>query len=53
MKKNIGFFEIYDVSAWTRREGVEPVRTSERKINFLRFCADVFYGQPLMINFNF
>jgi len=25
--KNIGFFEIYGVSARTRGEGVEPVRT--------------------------
>jgi len=25
--KNIGFFEIYGVSARTRKEGVEPVRT--------------------------
>jgi len=25
--KNFGFFEIYGVSAWTRGEGVKPVRT--------------------------
>jgi len=25
--KNFGFFEIYGVSAWKRREVVEPVRT--------------------------
>jgi len=30
------------------REGVEPVRTRGEMVNFLRFCADVFYGQALM-----
>jgi len=40
-KKNFGFFEIYGVSAPTKGEGV----------NFLQFCADVFYGWPL-IDFN-
>jgi len=49
--KNLGFFEIYGMFAWTRGEGVEPVRTfcgqGGRRVNFLRFCAD-FYGRPLM-----
>jgi len=44
--KNLGFFKIYGVSA--RGSGVEPVRTKgEGKVNFSRFCADVFYGRPL------
>jgi len=52
--KNIGFFEIYGVSARTRGWGVEPVRTffgqggRRSNVNFLRFCADVLYGRPLM-----
>jgi len=41
--KILWFFEIYDVSARTRGEG----------INFLRFCADIFYGRPLTERFNF
>jgi len=43
--KNFGFFEIYNVCAWTR--GVEPVRTfcgQGGGVNFSQFCADVFYG---------
>jgi len=44
--KIFGFFEIYSVSARTRRVGVEPVRTfcrqGGRGLNFSRFCVDVF-----------
>jgi len=36
--KNFEMFEIYGVSAQTMGEGV----------NFLRFCADVCYGRPLV-----
>jgi len=46
--KNLGFFEVYDVSARTRE--VELVRTfcgMEKGVNFLRFYADVFYGRLL------
>jgi len=46
---NFGFFEIYDVSIRTRREGVESVRT-KKGVNFSRFCAgdgDVFMDGPL------
>jgi len=46
--KNFGFFEIYGVS--TRKGRVEPVRTfcgHRKRVSFLRFCADVFYGRPL------
>jgi len=51
--KNFGFFEIHGLSERTRRREVEPVRTFCRqgwgwRVNFLRFCADVFYGRPLM-----
>jgi len=44
--KNIGFFEIYGVSARTRE--VKPVQTfcGQREVNFSRFCADVLYGGP-------
>jgi len=48
--KNFGFFEIYGVFARTR--GVEPVQTfcgQGGGVDFSRFCADVFYGQPLTI----
>jgi len=48
-RKNIGFVEIYGVSA--RDKGVEPVLTfcvqGGGRGNFSRFCVDVFYGQPL------
>jgi len=44
--KNFGIFEIYGVSARTREEGVEAVRTrGVGGVNFSRFCADVFYEQ--------
>jgi len=50
---NLGFFEIYDVSAQTRGEGVKPVRSFFGQggggVNFSRFCADVFYGRSLNI----
>jgi len=38
--KNFGFFEIYDVSARTRGEGIQ----------FFAIFADVFYGRPLTRN---
>jgi len=38
--KKLGIFEIYDVSERTR---------GGRGVNFLRFCAGVFYGRPLTI----
>jgi len=51
--KKFGFLEILGVSARTRGEEVEPVRTfceqGRRGVDFSRFCADVFYGQPLII----
>jgi len=50
--KHSVFFEIYGVSARTGGKGVEPVRTfcgqGGRGINFSRFCANVFYGWPLI-----
>jgi len=49
--KNFEFFEIYGVSARTKKEVVEPVWTFCRQggggVKFLRFCADVFYGLSL------
>jgi len=49
--KSIRFFEFYGVSA--RTKGVEPERTffgqGRRGVNLSRFCADVFYGRPLII----
>jgi len=49
MLKNIGFFEIYSVSAVTDKgEDIEPVRTrGGGRVNFSRFCSDVLYGRPL------
>jgi len=44
--KNCGFFGIYGELA--RTKGVEPVTTfCKQEVNFLRFCADVFYGRSL------
>jgi len=42
-----GFFEVYGVSARTRR--IEPVRTfyGQGGVKLSRFCADVLYGRPL------
>jgi len=49
------FFEIYGVSAWTRQEGLSQCgHFSDKKWGriqiFLRFCADVFYGRPLIVH---
>jgi len=47
--ENFGFFKIYGESSRTGR-GFEPVRTFFGQgggVNFLGFCADVFYGRPL------
>jgi len=52
--KNFGYFEIYGVSAPTRR-GFEPLRTfckQEGGINFSRFCADALYGRSLTDKIN-
>jgi len=35
-------------SVRTRGKGVESVRTREKGVNFLRYCADVFYGRTLI-----
>jgi len=50
--KNFGYFEIYCVSALTM--GVERLSQSEhfsekvwKKVNFSRFCADIFYAGSL------
>jgi len=47
--KNLGFFEIYGVSARTRGQVDKPVLTfrGQGGVNFLRFCVDVCYGRPL------
>jgi len=50
VKKNFEFFEIFVVSARTRR--IEPVRTKGRGGNFSRFCADIFYGGRPFISFS-
>jgi len=49
--KNTEFFEIYGVSAWTRGRGLNQCGHFSDKgegVNFSRFCADVFYGRPLI-----
>jgi len=46
--KNIGFFEIYDVSAQTR--GLSRGHFADRGINFSRYCADALYGRPLIMD---
>jgi len=42
--KNFGFFEIYDMLSqcghFSDKRGV--------RVNFSQFCADVFYGRPLI-----
>jgi len=45
--KNIGFFEI--MVCPQGGGGVEPVRARGKRINFSRFCADVFMDGPLAI----
>jgi len=47
--KNFGFFENFGVSERTMGKGVKPVRTSGEGSIVLRFCADVFYGRPLIL----
>jgi len=53
--KNSEFFEIYGVSARTRRLG--QCRQRRGRVKFPQCCADVFYGQPLIFfkrkNFKF
>jgi len=45
--KNLGFFEIYGVSAQTR--GLRQCgHFADERESFFRFCADVFYGWPLI-----
>jgi len=51
VQKKFRFFEIYGVFARTREDGVEPVWTFFVQGvggQFLRFCADVFYGWLLI-----
>jgi len=45
--KYFGFLKIYDMST---RTGGRAIADKEG-VNFSRFCADVFYGRPLMVNF--
>jgi len=40
---------IYGVSARTREKGVEQCEQGAKGVNFSRFCADVFYGRPLIV----
>jgi len=52
--KNLRLFEIFSVSARTKGQGVQPVRTfcgQGGRGKFLWFCAEVFYGRPLMFFF--
>jgi len=44
--KNIGFFEIYRVSARTRGEGFEPVRTRGKGWIFRDFVRTYFMDGP-------
>jgi len=54
-RKKFEFFEIYSVSVRTRGEGVEPVQTfygqGGQGVNFSRFCADILYERPLILNY--
>jgi len=51
VQNNFGFFEIYGVSAWKGRGGglsqCGHFADKEKVVNFLRFCAGVFYGRSL------
>jgi len=55
--KNFGFFEIFGVSARTmEEEGLNQCghfADKGREGQFLRFCADVFYGLPLKVKTQF
>jgi len=53
-EKNFGCFEIYGVSARTRGEGVEPVRTffGQGELIFRDFVRMSFMDGPLVVNFN-
>jgi len=55
--KNFGFFEIYGVSARTRGEEVEPVRTffgQEGRVSIFRdFVRTSFMDGPLALLFSF
>jgi len=50
--KSCRFFEIYVVSAQTRGEELSQCEHfADREkgwVNFLRFCADILYGRPLI-----
>jgi len=51
--KNFGFFEIYGVSARTRKEGLSQCghfSNNGEGVNFSRFCTDFFNGLPLKEN---
>jgi len=47
--KNIGLFEIYGVSARTRGEGVEPVRTRGRGQFFTVLCGGPLWTSLIII----
>jgi len=55
LQKNFSerFFKNHGVSARTRGVGWGRLRQfgqmGKRVVNFLRFCADVFYGQPIAL----
>jgi len=49
--KNVGFFEIYGVSARKREKKSKisaDILWTRGGVNFSRFCADVLYGRPLI-----
>jgi len=46
-EKNLRFFKIYDVSAWTRGEKVSPMRTRGRGDQFFAiFCGRLLWKAP-------
>jgi len=51
MQKNIGFFEIYGVSARTRGL-IQCGYFSDKggRVNLSRFCAEILYERPLTEN---
>jgi len=51
--KKLRIFRIDGVSARARRVELVPadiLRTKGEGVNFSRFCADVFYRRPLILN---
>jgi len=47
--KNFRFFKIYGMSARIGGGGDLSQCGQGRGVNFSRFCADVFYGGPLIL----